>query len=102
MSNFAMIDNGDGTYRIECFFVVYREKFGHHPDFLPQNEERGKHEGFSTKFWFLIEDDLSENNASVKLTDYRRKYDDLISEIENDDTRWDEFPFRNKPLIYSK
>ena len=102
VSNFSIVDNRDGTHRIECCFVVYRQKFGHHPDFLPQDEERGKREGFSTKFWFLVEDDLSADEAANKLADYQHKYDNLISDIENDDKRWNEFPFKNKPVTYSK
>ena len=39
-SNFTIVDNKDGTHRIECLFVVYREKFGYHPDFLQVDEER--------------------------------------------------------------
>lgn len=102
MSAFTIVSNGDNTFHIECLFVVYREKFGHHPDFLPQGETRGKREGFSTKFWFLVEDDLSADETVTKLTDYQNKYDKLITEIENDDNRWNEFPFKDKPLVYSK
>ena len=102
MSAFTIVSNNDSTFHIECLFTVYREKFGHHPDFLPQDEERGKHEGFSTKFWFLIEDDLTADNVVKRLNNYQEKYDKLIVEIENDDTRWNEFPFKDKPIVYSK
>lgn len=102
MSAFTIVSNNDGTFHIECLFVVYREKFGHHPDFLPQNEERGKREGFSTKFWFLVEDNLTSENVVTHLNNYQTKYDKLIMELENDDTRWNEFPFKNNCIVYSK
>lgn len=28
---FIMENEGEGTYHIECLFVVYRNLFGHHP-----------------------------------------------------------------------
>ena len=49
MSAFTIVSNNDDSFHIECLFIVYREKFGHHPDFLPQDEERGKREGFFNK-----------------------------------------------------
>lgn len=101
-SNFTIYKNPEGTYHIECQFVVYREKFGHHPDWLPQNEEDGKRFGFSTKFWFLIEDNISFDDIEKRYLHYTETYDSLISEIENDDTRWNEFPFKDKPVVYSK
>ena len=102
MSAFTIVSNNDNSFHIECLFVVYREKFGHHPDFLPQDEARGKREGFSTKFWFLVEDDLTSNEAVSRLNYYQTKYDKLIEDIENDDTRWNEFPFKDKTITYSK
>ena len=102
MSSFEYFKNNDGTFHIECLFVVYRELFGHHPDFLPQDEERGKREGFSTKFWYLVEDDLTKEEARLHLKDYRKKYDRLITAIEHDDKRWNEFPFKDKDVVYSK
>lgn len=101
-SPFSIVKNDNGTYHIECLFIVYREKFGHHPDFLPQDEERGKREGFNTKFWFLVMDYLSAAEAQRRLTNYENLYSALIHEIENDDTRWDEFPFKNKQIVYCK
>lgn len=93
-------DNHDCKHKRK--YTVYRERFEHHPDFLPQDEEKGKIEGFSTNFWFLVEDDLTSDTVVKQLNSYQRKYDKLISEIENDDTRWNEFPFKNKPIVYSK
>lgn len=101
-SNFTIVDNKDGTHRIECLFVVYRAKFGHHPDFLQVDEERGEREGFTTKYWFLVEDDLSAEDAVKKLTEYQNKYDKLITELEDDDKRWNEFPFKDNAIVYSK
>ncbi len=102
INNFFMADNGDGTYRIECLFVVYRELFGHHPSFLPQDEERGKREGFSTKFWFLVEDDIEPDKINNRLEFYKNTYSKQIFDIEKDDKKWESFPFKDKPVIYSK
>ena len=102
MTSFYIYDNNDGTFRIECKFIVYRAKFGHHPDFLPQDEIRGRREGFATKFWFLVEDNLTESEASSHLKKYQEQYDKLIEEIEDNDKRWNEFPFKDKPKVYSK
>ena len=101
-SRFSIIENPEGTYRIECMFIVYRQKFGHHPDFLPQDEEKGAREGFNTKFWFLVDDDLTKNNAEKTVEEYQQKYDVEIRKIENDDTLWDTFPFKNNIVIYAK
>lgn len=99
---FFSVNNNDGTYHIECLFVVYRERFGHHPSFLPQDEERGKREGFSTKFWFLIKDDLTSAEAETELEILNRIWSHKIHAIENDDTLWDKFPFKNNTIVYSK
>jgi hypothetical protein len=99
---FTIVSNGDGTFRIEMMFTVYREKFGHHPSWLPCDEEKGKREGYPTTYWFLIEDDLTGADTGDHLIAYQKQYSKLISEIENDDTRWDEFPFKDRPITYSK
>jgi hypothetical protein len=101
MSSFCVIKNPEGTYRIECQFVVYREKFGRHPKFLKGCEGNAR-DGFNTKFWFLVEDDLDKEEAKRKLVEYQTKYDELIISIENDDTRWEEFPFKDNVITYSK
>ena len=102
MHHFALIDNQNGYFSIECLFVVQRAKFGHHPDFLPQNEEKGRRDGFSTKFWVLVDDNLEQVDAENKISEYIDKYEKLISEIEDDDSRWNEFPFKDKPVVFSK
>ena len=95
--------NPEGTYHIECRFFVYRHKFGHYPSFLRQygTADAIKY-GYTTKFFYLIEDDLDEETANRKIEEYNQKYGALITEIENDDTRWDEFPFKNNDIVYSK
>lgn len=55
MSHFFIVDNPEGTKRIECMFVVYKEKF-----------------------------------------------DTLLYEIEEDDNRWKDFPFKDNVLSYWK
>ena len=93
-------DNGFGY--IECVFFVYRARFGHHPDFLPQDEERGMRDGFSTQFHFLVEDYIPEDKVYVKLKKYREKYDAIVKDIEDDDKKWNEFPFKDNILLWSK
>jgi hypothetical protein len=103
---FGAIDNMDGTFRIECEFTVYFAEFKHYPDWLgykPTDEDLKF--GVPTRFWFLVEDDLPPNKVNDRLTFYRNKYDTLIPELENDDTRWDEFPFKDIEehyITYSK
>ena len=98
--NFSIIKNPEGTYHIECLFVVYRELFGEHPSWIDCPGDA--RDGFNTKFYFLIEDDLSLEDATAKLKDYVDNYSKLIITIENDKNRWDEFPFKDKPIVYTK
>lgn len=102
MSHFHITQTNNGKYAIECLFVVYRAKFGHHPTFLPQDEVRGKIEGFNTKFYYEVEIDLSEDMANERLKYYREKYDDMITKIEDDDKLWAKFPFRTLTPVYYK
>ena len=43
--NFSIIKNPEGTYHIECLFVVYRELFGEHPSWIncPGDARDGSH-----------------------------------------------------------
>ncbi len=103
MTAFMIRENpGEQTYHIVCQFTVYRERFGHHPSFLPQDEAKGMQIGFATEFGFLVEDDLTKEQALDQLAAYQEQYDTLITELENDDTRWDEFPFQQCPLLWSR
>ena len=99
MSHFFIVDNPEGTKRIECMFVVYREKFKHHPSFLKDLEGDEKN-GFNTKFFFIIEDDLTD--AESLLSYYKEKFDTLLYEIEEDDNRWEDFLFKDNVLSYWK
>lgn len=101
ISSFFVIVNPEGTKRIECRFIVYREKFGHHPSFLKDYEGNAR-EGFNTKFFFVVVDDLSDEEAETKLLEFEEKYNDIVTNIENDDTKWDEFPFKDCPISYYK
>ena len=96
-------------FGVQCEFTVYRGLFGHHPKWLIENnnqyshnETQGIREGFSTRFWFLIEDGLTEAECDKKVAEYSRQYDHLIDAIENDDKLWNDFPFKNAPVIYHK
>lgn len=103
MTHFLITNEcNEETFRIECCFTVYREKFGHHPDFLPQDEEHGKREGFNTKFFYLIEENLTKEQADEKLKQYQNKYDEKLTQIEDDHTIWENFPFKSKELVYCK
>lgn len=101
VSHFQLIENPEGTFRIECQFIVYREKFKRHPSWIsPVGDART---GFNTKYYFLVEDDIISNiEVDAKLHLYREKYDKLIYEIEDDDSKWDEFPFKDRPIVYYK
>lgn len=101
MSSFSAVDNMDGTFRIECEFTVYFEKFKHHPDWLSYKPDaRTMKEGVSTRFWILVEDNILPDKINARLTFYRNEYDNLIPELENDDTRWNEFPFQDTKKNY--
>lgn len=101
-TSFLKVDNGDRTYRIEVRFIVYRALFGHHPTWLPQDEERGAREGFSTKFWLMVQDNINPVFADMALLYYRCKYDSVVTKTENNDQLWEEFPFKDCDIIYSK
>ena len=101
-SHFQYCEDDNGVCYIETVFVVYRERFGHHPSWLSQDEERDKRDGYSTQFHFLLEDNLTKEDAISKLKEYRKQYDTLITDIENDDRKWDEYPWQDRPIIFSK
>lgn len=102
MPHFDKVENPEGTYHVECQFTVYRARFGHHPSFLPQDEMRGRREGFCTQFWFLVDDDLSAKDADARVKELTDTYDELIDQIQEDDSRWEEFPFKGCPVVYAK
>ena len=94
--------SGKDTYLIECRIVIYRALFGKHPDFLKDYEGNKKGEGYNTKFFFLIEDDIpDENTAITKVHAYNEKYAKLITECENTGV-WDNFPFKSNTITYYK
>ena len=102
-TNFGVVDNMDGTFRIECRFMVYYSIFKRYPTWMNIHPTaKDLHEGVSTKFWFLVEDDLAKEDADRKVKEYHEKYDVLINTNENNPSRWDEFPFQDKPIVYSK
>lgn len=101
-THFRYSEDDNGVCYIETVFFVYRAMFGHHPSWLPQDEKRGRREGFSTQFNFLLEDDLTKEEAISKVREYRKQYDALITDIENDDRKWDEYPWQDRPIIFSK
>lgn len=101
-THFQYYEDIDGVCYIETVFFVYRERFGHHPSWLPLDEERGKREGFPTQFHFLLDDNLTREEAIAKVKEYRKQYDTIITDIENDDRKWDEYPWQNRPITFSK
>lgn len=99
--HFYVIKNqNEDTYRIECRLVVYRAKLKQHPDFLhPTGDAK---DGFYTKYYLLIKDDISSEQAADdscdKLeTDYR-----TIIETAEDTGDWSRFPFKNCQIVYYK
>lgn len=93
-----------GLYDIICQIVIYREKLGKHPNFLQKyvNEERDKKEGYYTKFYLLIKENLLNENEAVAEVDYlTEQYSSLIGTCE-DTGNWDSFPFKNREVIYYK
>ena len=91
-----------GTSHIEVCFVVYRHKFGHHPTFLPQDEEKGRRDGFNTQFYYIAEENIPDEKAEEKLEYYKNRYDSELEEIEEDDTKWEQFPFKGNELVWYK
>ena len=71
-------------------------------DIIHVDGEDGRRDGFSTKFYYLVDDDMDRESAETKLKVYQTKYDDRITEIEEDDTLWDSFPFKENVIVYSK
>lgn len=97
---FRHLRNIDGTYRIECLLIVYRQKLGKHPDFLKPVGDNIT--GYYTKYFLSIEDNiLSEEQAVRKANDYNKKYDSLIEKCE-DTGDWSDFPFKDCEIIYYK
>ena len=102
MDTFIVVSNNDmsGTYHIECRCVIYRAKYGKHPDWA--KPEGDKDMGFNTKYFLLIEDNIqSESEAKKKAQYYEDKYADMIRKCE-DTGNWDVFPFKNNEIVYYK
>ena len=99
MNSFYPLDNGDGTWRVECRCIIYRELHGVHPDWAkPVGNAK---EGYNTKYFLLVEDDLSELSANEKAAEYNEMYGNLLTACENSGN-WDDFPFTNRPIVYYK
>lgn len=96
MCHFFMMKNPEGTYHIEVEFTVYYEQFHHYPEWLTECQSMDPRCGYQTQFNKLVEDDLPEEVARQKVSEYRKRYDALLDELEADDTRWNEFPFQGK------
>ena len=97
---FTIVSNHDGTFRIEVKFEII-EKFRHHrPSWW--DKSIGETNQRPILCWFCVEDRLTGSAVGEKLLNYQSKYSKLINEIENDDTRWDEFPFKSSMLTYIK
>lgn len=95
------VNHDDKSYWIECRIVIYRHKFGKHPDFLKKYEGNAR-DGYNTKFFLLIEDNFkTENDAKAKAMIYSNKYDEIITKAENTGD-WSAFPFRTNEIVYYK
>lgn len=71
---FYPADNNDGTYRIECRCIIYRAMLGKHPNWAkPQGNAK---DGFYTKYYLLIEDNITS------LATAQKKVDDLNKKIQ--------------------
>jgi hypothetical protein len=97
---FYPVDNNDGTYRIECRCIIYRAMLGKHPDWAkPQGDAK---DGFNTKYYLLIEDDIASlATAQKRADDLNHKYSDILTKCE-DTGDWTTFPFTDRPIIFYK
>lgn len=97
---FYPVDNNDGTYRIECRCIIYRAMLGKHPDWAkPQDDAK---DGFNTKYYLLIEDDIVSLAAAQKqANNLNHKYSDILTKCE-DTGNWTSFPFTDRPIIFYK
>lgn len=97
MPHFFMILNPEGTYHIEVQFTVYFDLFHHFPEWLGfQPTAKEQKNGYPTRFFMLVENDLPATLALKKWKEYGERYDAFIEELEQDDARWNEFPFQGK------
>lgn len=100
MSSFYTVKNNDNTFRVECRLIVYREKFGKHPDFLKPTGDKAT--GYYTKYFLLIEDTIpSESAANDIAAKYASSYDALVKKCE-DTGEWTDFPFKDCEIIFYK
>lgn len=100
MDNFYARNNGDGTFGVECRVIVYRALLGKHPDFLkPEGNEK---EGFNTKYYLLVADDIATLEEANQLAkEYNKKYSAIQNKCEKTGN-WDEFPFKDALIVYYK
>ena len=97
---FYPVDNNDGTYRIECRCIIYRAMLSKHPDWAkPQGDAK---DGFNTKYYLLIEDDIASlATAQKQADDLNHKYSGILNKCE-DTGDWTTFPFTDRPIIFCK
>lgn len=99
-SFFVVKNELENTYRIECKIVIYRNMLGKHPDFITVTGN--EHDGFYTKYWLLINDDIpTQSEADEMCNNYNKNYNTIISEAEHSGD-WSKFPFKDRPLVYYK
>lgn len=100
MDTFYVMNNSDGTYRIECKCIIYRALHGKHPDWAkPTGNER---DGFNTKYFLLIDDYIKSEEEAKQAAEYlNNEYKELITRCE-DTGNWEEFPFKENEIIYWK
>lgn len=97
---FVTENSGEGTYHIECRLVVYRAMLGKHPDFLHPTGDPV--DGFYTKYYLLIEDNISsEITADEHCDKLEHDYGTIIENAEQTGN-WDKFPFKDSAIVYYK
>ena len=100
MKSFRAVDNEDGTWSVRTIIVIYRQKFGKHPDFL-QNMQGDAKIGYNTKYCLLIEDDLTKEQAEKRADELYARYDALQSHCENTGD-WRDWPFKDAVVCWAK
>ena len=91
-SHFYKYNCENGKFRVECALVIYQAAGKPYPDFL-DNIKGDPDEGYNTKFYIALTDDIDDAKKIITLVKkYRRKYDKLLTECENTGD-WSKFPF---------
>lgn len=80
-----------GRYYIAVKIVIYREKLGKYPDFLSGYNIKST-DGYSTKFAYLLAENLDFNIAEIICSALETKYAAILRDCENSGN-WNNCPF---------